>query len=480
MDAMTIIKILIYTDTSDISDVNDDESWGVTVLKNLLETRGPAFAKVELRVVNRFQTPETPKRITTQLLDGVDQLWIFGLYQAFADQPFDKAFGGRDNEPDPTELAVLGEWMKKGGVLIAGDHSNPDPINPNGPVDTYLCLGRALGRGVPRAGKLRQWEGPPTTHGDSSVSTIVNTAESTVFNPSAERDSVAQKLLPVIDAQGQPHRLFMGRNAQGEPRLLDVFPDHAHEGLIIIPESPLDGEWPARPDGTKPEPTVIANSCDKRTCDSGPALAAYDGDAAGVGRIVADASWHHYFNVNLRNLKDTVSLPTADLLAQFFSNLAVWLSPLEKRIQMGQEMFDSLFQYPEVREEWGGHPTDIGAAALKHLGNRATPCELLELVQVGLPDKMRDDDSAFNFPPLDAGVRELPPLETVIGSVISTRYAAASKRLRAANLDSPPAPMTDRQIVGEGVLKAFRLHSDGLGRGSAAVTDFLSRHGDGT
>lgn len=477
---MITIKILIYTDTSDITDVNDEESWGVTILKNLLETRGPAFAKIELKVVNRFQVPETPQKITAEILDGVDQLWIFGVFLGVAPQTFDDLFGGRDNEPDPTELAVLEEWMKKGGVLIAGDHSVPDPLNENGPVESYLCLGRALGHKVPRAGRLRQWEGPPTSLDASSFSTLVNTAEMDVAEPSAQEDAVPQKLLPVLDAQGQPHRLLMGKNAQGESRLLDVFPDHAHEGLLKLPPQPLDGEWPARPDGTKPEPAVVANSCDKRSCQSGPALVAYDGDTAGVGRIVSDSSWHHYFNVNLRNLKNTALVPMTDLLAQFFSNLAVWLSPLEKRLQMSQDMFDWVFKHPEVKEERGSHPTDIGAVALKYLSKKATPCEVLELVQVGLPDEMRNDGRDFNFPRLDEGVRALPPLETVVGSIISEHYATAAKRLRAASNDSPFEARTDQQIVGEGFVKAFCLHSESLGKEAAAVTDFLSKHRDST
>ena len=49
------------------------------------------------------------------------------------------------------------------------------------------------------------------------------------------------------------------------------------------------------------------------------AISAYDGDPAGVGRIVCDATWHHFVNINLNGsgagLDPTTLLPRTGLYA---------------------------------------------------------------------------------------------------------------------------------------------------------------------
>jgi len=70
-----------------------------------------------------------------------------------------------------------------------------------------------------------------------------------------------------------------------------MFPDHMHEGKLIIPPK-LCKYWPPfeeQDESRKPRPVVIADGCDKRNCNSSPVLAVYDGDNLGVGRIVADS-----------------------------------------------------------------------------------------------------------------------------------------------------------------------------------------------
>jgi hypothetical protein len=52
---------------------------------------------------------------------------------------------------------------------------------------------------------------------------------------------------------------------------------------------------------------------------------AYDGSIAGVGRIVADSTWHHHMNVNLKGFPPGDSMIAQ--FARFYVNLAVWLSP---------------------------------------------------------------------------------------------------------------------------------------------------------
>ena len=61
-------------------------------------------------------------------------------------------------------------------------------------------------------------------------------------------------------------------------------------------------------------------------------ICAYNGQAADVGRVVTDATWHHYVNVNLEGMLFN-GLPTLDLqrIQRYWSNLANWLMPAKTR-----------------------------------------------------------------------------------------------------------------------------------------------------
>ena len=225
------------------------------------------------------------------------------------------------NELDDEEVKVLERWMSSGGVLMAGDHSVYAPGgNETDLPETFQCLGRAVGHRVPSAGQLRKWEGPPTVNFENSFNTLVRTAAADEDFDDLQLDPVPQTLrLVPLGPDGSPHRLFLGKGGT-----INVFPDHKHEGKVIIPET-LGSDWPPcdeKDDSKKPRPACVAYGCDKRSCQSSPALATYDGDSLGVGRIVADSSWHHYLNDNLRGLPETGDNPILDLLAQFYHNLA--------------------------------------------------------------------------------------------------------------------------------------------------------------
>jgi hypothetical protein len=70
------------------------------------------------------------------------------------------------------------------------------------------------------------------------------------------------------------------------------------------------------------------------------AISAYDGDAANVGRIVCDATWHHFVNINLNGAGSgrsglyTAGNPTAeyDKIKQYYRNTARWLAPKGRRL----------------------------------------------------------------------------------------------------------------------------------------------------
>ena len=231
---MATINVLLYTDSFDIASDSDGEGHGTSRLKRLLETKTLAFAEFKVTVINRnapLNGSPPPQRLTKNLLLPFDELWLFGWYKIRVEQDFKPDFGGRDNELDENEVAALEEWMNSGGILISGDHSEPPPKKPTtDPIETFLCLGRALGHKVKRAGELRQWKGPFTNQPGSSFNTLVRTAKDSEAVEELQTDPLPQSiiLLP-FGPDGSPHPIF-----RGTTKTIRFLPDHAHEGQLIL------------------------------------------------------------------------------------------------------------------------------------------------------------------------------------------------------------------------------------------------------
>ena len=470
---MVTINILIYTDRKHISLDNDDGEKRVTILKSLLETKTLAFAKFTLKVINRYEgftetQTGTLHKITDSLLKDVDELWVFGMYQRNVRGKFTEEFGTPENEFDKDELGVLERWMNQGGgLLIAGDHSAfPPGGKETDPIETFQCLGRALGHLVPRAGQLRIWDGPPTVNSDSSFNTLVRTAADAEDFPDLQHDALPQTLLlKKFGPNKTPHRIFLGKEAT-----ISIFPDHAHEGEVIVPKK-LGEKWPPfdeKDDEKKPRPEIVAYGCDKRSCESRPVLAVYDGDKFRIGRIAADSSWHHYVNINLVAWTKPEHATTLALLTQFFHNLALFLTPLSKRQQMRREMMLWLLHHPEIEEERGNHPLDVGKVALHYLSPKTTRCEIQELLQVaGLATSL--DSSWLNFSELAAGFGLMPSQELVVGALLNSFYRAASEQLNEEV--SFTGAQTEADIIKRGFQEAFTTHQEFLNNAASSFKD---------
>lgn len=460
---MTTINILLYTDSKDFSPVSGDGDLRVSKLKELLETKRLGFAEFKLEVINRYedfvepQIPEQPKtlrKLTREVLDRFDEVWFFGWYQSDVDQEFNVTHGGRENELRPEEVEELRKWMAQGGVLMTGDHSLHKPFGSDtDPRDTFLCLGRALGHLVPRAGQLREWKGPPTNNPDDSFNTLVKTG----VPGDLQVDAVPQALRLTRDQpMVPPHPIF-----HGERRTIEIFPDHGHEGKLILPE--LNSDWPPfdeKDPSKKPGPEFVAYGRDTRSGESRPVLAVYDGDNLGVGRIVADSSWHHYVNVNFCGFTDASQDSTLDLLAQFFHNLALYLAPVSKREQMSRDLLDWLVQHPAVKEERGNDPEIVGKVAFHKLSQKTTGFEREELLQLVVAGQTKEDQR-LSFSSLASEKSLLPEPELVVGSIINRFFRAASDRLNP-NVAKTTALLQDKDIVAAGLADAFRSHGERL------------------
>jgi hypothetical protein len=341
---------------------------------------------------------------------------------------------------------------RQGGVLVTGDHANPRPPDAvDGSLDPLVNLGRSLGHRVPRAGRLRRWEGLPSADPSADPHHTYNTQVpdglgTALDNLTLQDDAHPQRLLltryptgftwPFWLRRYRPHPLFCGRSGP-----IDVFPDHMHEGALDFPSSYPADEWPSGPSG-QPLPEVVARGTDKRFARTYDLVSAYDGEPAAVGRVVADTTWHHYFNVNLRGFP---AGPVRDAIADFYINLAVWLSPPAQRRAMRCWFWWYLAVHPAVHMMKGNPIAVLGQTAMDVLGRRASRCMITELAwPFRVPHEYR-----WKFP--------WPPDELVLGGVIR-RYHEILDRADDGEKDLPGR----EHLVQDGVALAVQEHLDGL------------------
>lgn len=473
------IKILLYAD--DPEDVTTSTANGKMLSLGLmiahLMAHEPASARIRITYKCRYRRGNsTPVNKIHDLLDDerrrtgttFDQIWFFGMHLTNLTVPSGGVFeGGPENELDRDEVSALLEWMRAneaegfpgGGVLVTGDHSNRRPrhaapgTNPlcpdTGGGENLLGLGRALGRCVPRAGLLRQWEGGPTNQPGNDLNTV--------GSPGSEFDAKPQRLiyqyvneLGEPDEQGQPHPLFYYKPG----RYIECFPDHNHVGALSMPDSFDTEVWPlGLNEQPQPQPHVVAYGINQRTAERIDLIAAYHGDRAGVGRAVVDSTWHHYFNINLSGFPRVAPEDSAaDQIGQFYANLAVWLSPRGVRRQMAHAILWELAKYtwrleriPDDREP----ELNTGCAADNILSHIASACELHELLQVITPECFK----GLKFPAGASALSYLPSRALLLGSIMCAYH---HEMLRARDEENSYQPHSADEVITDGFIRAFK------------------------
>ncbi len=265
-----------------------------------------------------------------------DQLWIFGIASA----PI----------PDD-EVRVIAAFMAaRGGVFATGDHEN---------------LGQGISGRLPRIRKMREWAGVPVG-GPNRIDTVNQPSPDGEWNFDSQSDVLPQRIFPHFDTStGSPlaHPLLRLPGST-DPRfgVIDVLPDHPHESECYAGTalhqpynlvSGVDGnEFPTLPgSSTRLSPQIVATSMSGgRIFEKGPvaprcfgAISAYDGHRVSLGRIVCDATWHHFVNINLDGTGSGRSglgafvppgsgnfVPNAEFakIAQYYRNIAQWIAPV--------------------------------------------------------------------------------------------------------------------------------------------------------
>jgi hypothetical protein len=172
---------------------------------------------------------------------------------------------------------------------------------------------------------------------------------------------------------------------------IDVLPDHEHEGEALAP-TPAAGDpsWPTKA-GHQEAPDVIAwgrikdPTATKYGQEIG-VISAYDGHNVDVGRIVADSTWHHWFDINLMGLQGSgapytgfIATPAGNAALKkidaYYLNVGVWLSPPDVQAAMRRAAWwsilwsDPIIEIPIDAPIWYYGQTGIDA-----LGRRASRC----------------------------------------------------------------------------------------------------------
>lgn len=437
------VKILIVADGLDFSDADFGLS---TFVRTLLDMPG-GYVRFAITLGHIGAVPPTAmmdgeprivRRITTFKFDDpghfskdtYDEVMLFGIAQTFPGRGTDASGAPYPSDRlSNTELQALTSFMNDGGGLFAtGDHGR---------------LGRFLCHAVPRARNMRLWQSTTADNDADEVSMngprrndtnrLGSTPGSTFDDQS---DATPQTIQPRLYRRRFnffrftfPHPLLCGKNG-----VIRVMPDHPHEGECVEPTetgltldfgAPLGPEYPnAAGGGAQPLPEVIStNTVLAGTTSSGKeptqsqsfgGISAYDGHRANVGRVVTDATWHHFVNINLIG-QISPALPPSDPksrtfpggggflataagrahleeIRNYYRNLAVWMAPPDRIVCMNSRIAWHLVWSHRVMEAVLSTPdlrvidvtTEVFWVIGKHardvLGRFASQCQSVRLI----------------------------------------------------------------------------------------------------
>lgn len=375
-------------------------------------------------------------------INNYHQIWFFGFDPGNNGSPNDAnidTVSGANPNPlnDPAEISILSTWMNanQGGVLAMGDHH---------------YLGASLCSKIPRVRKMRRWtnaDNVPSISGPDRHDTNQDKIGVGEIPFEAQADDVPQPIEVlkkryakyIFTTVAIPHPILCG--AEG---VIDIFPDHPHEGEVLgtlydtgtggTPVN-LTGNYPDAtsefPNNTSgsgtPEPQIIAlghpintprhdkNQPDNlhnpsHTNSTAPfgLVNVYDGEPAGVGRIVTDSTWHHWFNINLTGLDTVASADKYRKIQNYYTNVAVWLcnKNLRNSILVTWVWTYLIREFDPMRFSIHDSIWRLGITARDVLGNRASQCNAYEFIKIYIPElvhkfEIPHKSPCFTCPPID-------------------------------------------------------------------------------
>lgn len=376
------------------------DGFNLQMTKAHRESRVPADVGADL-VNFKFDTHD---------LSQYDEILIFAIRRDGDSLDVPAGSPSRSSNATDAEVKAIAEFMDAGGgVFATGDHED---------------LGAGLCSRLPRVRNMRRWfwdapgpngepvapRGTPgvspqsTSHSDSELVNRHDTLRAGHdYDPSHpndnyqfddQSDNIAQQIRPnIFEVRGSryirqtwPHPLLCSPDG-----MVRYLPDHAHEGQCEVPANMglnitvagyNQAEYPPLPGGGALEPVVVANA----TVIGGHAthnpekpvvnaktfgvIGAYDGHRttrAGkrLGRVVVDATWHHFFNINL-----TGDLSSSDpakklgfyaplnpgqadhykMIKHYYRNIVYWLIPSRRRTWLIYELMARMIRDAQFYE----------------------------------------------------------------------------------------------------------------------------------
>jgi len=413
------VDVLVVTDSTVSFDEQDFALQ--TFVETILDPPGP-YVRFKVTLAHRGTTSFGQALQNHPRVDRTIENFRFNNSNHFGTEMYDQVwlFGYRSSpvvgqEVHQEELRALSEFMDGGGGLFAtGDHG---------------ALGKGLSGDVPRARSMRLWDNSSgevamTDERRNDTNRLGRNMQSEFDD---ESDDVPQEIDPKMYRTwsgiwriSYPHPLLCGPDGP-----ITVMPDHPHEGECIEPSNTSktfnfngyqnDEYPPATGSGPHPLPEIIstsrvpagnvADTKDPTDAQEFGGICAYDGHRADVGRVVTDATWHHFFNLNLIGrtnpsqphkskgfLYSSTGQDHLDDIKRYFRNIAVWLSREEQIDCMNTRTIWDLLNHGRVIEAVSTQPDvtfemadaryvfDVGRHARDVLGNYASQCQSRNLV----------------------------------------------------------------------------------------------------
>lgn len=309
-----------------------------------------------------------------------------GLLKSRYDVVFILSINGEFGPKLTDEVGALNavvQFMQAGGGLFAtGDHAD---------------LGAAMGMDIPRVRAMRYWRQSQTPSASGSDRLTTNLAGSDdIYQFGDQSDEFPQRLYvnyrTTAGGVGNAHPLLQVPGAS-PARAIEVFPDHPHEGECVVPTDlttklpdTVTDEWPLQTGGgSRVVPEAVALTMSHGNAFPGKqavvprafiATCAYNGHLANVGRVVTDATWHHFVNVNL--VGDLPTLPPGRQgltgrnlsdVRQYYQNLATWLMPKNvRRCRRFPWLLREMMRFPLFEELQPVALDSISSLRLREIG----------------------------------------------------------------------------------------------------------------
>lgn len=420
-----IVKVLIVTDgsggykNSELVGGLDPNAFHLAEFVNILQTttwQGFTLqitkAHREHRVAADINADLVNFKFDTHDLSVYDEILLFPIRRDSGNLDVPSGSPVRSTLATDAEVKAIAEFMDAGGGIFAtGDHED---------------LGAGLCSRLPRIRNMRRWYWPATGPNGEPVAPDGNTVtrhdttraghDYNLATPNNnyqfddQSDNIAQIITPkIFETRGSryirqtwPHPLLC--SPEGMIRYL---PDHPHEGECEVPANlslnvTVSGynkpEYPPLADGTPLKPVVVADArvIGGHTTSGKPAvnsktfgvIGAYDGhrttrDGKRLGRVVVDATWHHFFNINLTG--DLASSTPAKrqgfyapllpgqadhykMIKHYFRNIIYWLIPARRQVWKFHDLIARMVRSPQFYElNPISHIRDMSRVDLSHI-----------------------------------------------------------------------------------------------------------------